>query len=348
MSKSPYILRKGVSGLSDLRGGKAAFGLGVGNVYYVIKKTATYYSQFCDEYSVDYFDGSNSICPDTGTTTTDAAVALLNTGIQDALNKTVANRNDYVIVMPSETDYDIGAALTLSKKAVHLICPAALGNEYGCTNACRIHQLTAATPVFTVSAASVEIAGFYIKNYSKVTALELAQNAYAPNIHNNDFIMSLASTDSEPIIDNVVTGNVYNDGGGWGVIEYNWFVDGAGDASTVVPVLIRINAQATCARFCHNELTIGDGVTVTEGVANAAVKGRTDFNTFGTGGGDKDSTNGGTWTHCINLSPAGGAGSAIGNRATVGDGALVGGGTLDKTASDNMNAVDGGVVDDGD
>ena len=340
-----YQLHAGEATLRDLRGGAAAMGLGIGNVYYVIKQTEAYYPLFVEEYSVDYRDGTNSICADKGVTTTDQAVAVLNTGIQDALNKCVANRNDYVVVMPSQTDYDIGATITLSKKCVHLICPAAFGNSVGCTNAARIDQLYAGS-VFKVSDSAIEIAGFYIKNYLNKPALELCTSAYAPNIHNNDFIMRLSSTTGEPIIQGNVTGDTLHDGGGWGVIEYNWFVDGVGDASTVVPIIVNITTQATAARVSHNELTIGDGMTATVGIGNYAVKGRVDYNTFGTGGGDKDSTNGGTFTHCI-ATTAGTGASCIGNRATVQDDALITGGTTNKTCSDNMNSAGGGVVDDG-
>ncbi len=42
MSNGPYILRKGVSSLNDLVGGSAAMGMGVGNVYYVIKSTEAF------------------------------------------------------------------------------------------------------------------------------------------------------------------------------------------------------------------------------------------------------------------------------------------------------------------
>lgn len=324
-------MRKGVSRVSDLRGGGNLGMLGAGNVYRVIKADEAYYDQFMADHQFEHSDGSAAVHPDAGT----------GDGIQSALDACVANRNDYVLVQSAASDYDLTAALTLSKKSVHLIGPAGLGNTIGSTNACRLHQNTGATPVFTVSDSSIEIAGFYIKNYSKITTLELAQGTYAPNIHNNSFIMMLASTDSEPIIDNVVTGNTLNDGGAWGAIERNWFTIGAGDTNTTIAKIVNIHTQATTARFQHNEITIGDDVTVTVGVYNDAVKGRTDYNTFGTGGG----AYGGTFTHCVHVNASG---SAIGNRGTVADSLLVVGGTSDASFSDNMNAVDGGAVDDED
>jgi hypothetical protein len=331
------VLRKNVSTLSDLRGGKAALGLGVGNVYYVIKTTAAYYSQFVDEYSVDYFDGSNSICPDAGNLADTSAGSLLNTGIQDALNKCVANRNDYVIVMPSQDDYNIGAALTLSKKAVHLICPAGLGNDVGATNATRIHQCTAATPVMTISDASVEVAGFYLKNYTKITAVEFAQNAYAPNFHNNTLSMTYDGTTGEPLIDNEVTGNTINDGGSWGSIERNWLVSNT--TATSIACLVNIHASATSCRVKYNEITIGDGCTCAVGISNQAVKGATDYNVLHSGGG----ASGGAYTHCISI---GASGSAFGNRGAGADSVIVTGGTANLSFSDNINSASGGAIDD--
>jgi len=332
-----YIMKKGVSTLNDLKGGAAAFGMGVGNIYYVVKRTEAFYEQIVAEYSVDYADGSNSICPDVGTTTSSAATALLNTGIQDALDKTVECRNDYVVVWPSNSDYDIGAALTLSKKCVHLVCPAGLGNDIGSTNACRIHQLTAATPVFTVSDSAVEIAGFYVKPYAKVTLLELAQNAYAPNIHHNSLIATgYSSTDGEPVIDTIVTGNTLNDGGSWGALERNWIIV---NGNCTIASVIYIHANSTACRVNHNEITLGNQAIGTVGIYNDTTLGSTNFNIFNGGGG----TFGGTWTHCVYVNVAG---SATGNRGMAADGEIVAGGTANRSFSDNMNSASGGAVDD--
>jgi hypothetical protein len=335
--KRPFRMIKGQSRVSDLVDGPALSGLGAGNIYYVIKETASYYGQFFDDYNVVYSDGSSSVCSDKGGVVGTSANALLNTGIQDALNKCVDSRNDYVIVMPSASDYDIGAALTLTKKAVHLLCPAGLGNDVGATNAARIHQCTAATPVMTLSNASIEVAGFYFKNYTKVTAVEFAQNAYAPNFHNNTFSMTYDGTTGEPLIDNEVTGNTINDGGSWGSIERNWFVSNT--TATSIALLVNLHSNATAARFKYNELTIGDGCTCTLGVYVGGVKGACDFNVFHSGGG----ASGGAFTHCISVDASG---SAFGNRGAGADGIIVTGGTANLSFSDNMNSASGGAVDD--
>ena len=316
VKSATYRLTSGSATLGDLADGHLAMGLGVGNVYWVIKTTEAYYDAFLGDRQRTYSDGSSAV----------------HTSIQSALDATVECRNDYVIVQPSNSDYDLTAALTMSKKSVHLICPAGLGNDIGATNACRLHQNTAATAVIAVSDASVEIAGFYIKNYQNKAAITLAALSYAPNIHHNTIVMNCTSTTSEPMI--AGTG----DAGAWGSIERNWIISQSGDDYTIASI-ITINSAATAARVCYNEITIGDGATATIGISNAAVKGMTRGNVFGGAGSDC------TWTHCISVN---GDGNAIGNRGVVADSILVAGGTNDKSFSDNMNGVDGGVVDDQD
>lgn len=323
----PYILRKGVSRISDLKGGQAALGLGIGNIYYVIKTSESYYQQFLDDYQGEYSDGSKMVHPDAGT----------GDGIQTALDATVECRNDYVIVQPSDSDYELTTPLTLSKKCIHLLAPAGLGNEVGSTNAVRLDQNTTGEPVFTVSDASIEIAGFYIKNDPNYTALDLAQNAYAPNIHHNSFIMLYSSTSGEPVIDNVVTGNVLQDGGSWGSIERNWFV--GAQSFTTLAKIINLHSNCTAGRVRFNEFTIGDGGTVTCAVYNDSVKGAVDYNVFKSGGG----AYGGSFTHCVHVHASG---SAVGNRGSATDGTLVSGGTQNLSFSDNINSASGGAIDD--
>ncbi len=318
---TPYIMRKGVSRLNDLQGGQVFGSMGVGNVYRVIKSTESYYDQFVADEQFEYSDGS----------------AAVHTDIQSALDATVDSRNDYVIVQPSDSDYELTLALTLSKKSVHLVCPGGMGNDVGATNAARLDQNSAGLAVFTVSDSSIEIAGFYIKNDPGFTTIDLAQNAYAPNIHHNDFIMLFSGTDGEPVIDNVVVGNSLNDGGSWGSIERNWFV--GAQSWTTLAKIINYHSNATAARIRFNEFTIGDGGVVTLAVANDSVKGAVDYNVFKGGGGGS----GGTFTHCVDVHASG---SAVGNRGTVADSVLVVGGTSDASFSDNMNAVNGGVIDD--
>jgi len=309
--RPPTDMVQGAPDLLDFRQNQ----LFVGNIYRVIKSTESYYEQFVQDHSGQYSDGSE----------------VIHTDIQSALDACVECRNDYVIVQPSNSDYDLTAALTLSKKSVHLICPAGMGLDRGATNACRIHQTTAATDIFTVSDASIEISGFYLKPYSNVTAIGISALGYSPNIHHNTIAMTCSSTTSEPMI------HAEGDGGAYGDIHHNWIFSSAGDDYTIASI-VTIGASATMAKCNYNEITIGDGATATVGITNAATKGMVAYNMFGGAGSDC------TWTHCIAL---GSYGNAIGNRAVVADSIIVTGGSgTSTTYSDNMNGVDGGLIDD--
>lgn len=119
-------------------------------------------------------------------------VARLYTDIQSALDNTVANRNDYVIVEPATADYDITAALTMSKARAHLICPAGIGWGGMPGNAARVHQTTATTQNIVVTADCIEIAGFFFKGYDGTakdapSIIHLSGTRWCPNIHDNFF-----------------------------------------------------------------------------------------------------------------------------------------------------------------
>jgi len=282
-------------------------GLGVGNVYFVIKTAEAFYGEFDRERNTTYADGSRSI----------------HTTIQSALDATVECRNDYVIVFPSDSDYDLTAALTMSKKSVHLVCPAGFGYERGATNACRIEQTTASTAIIAVSDSAVEIAGFYLKPYIGQSHITLAATSYGLNIHHNTLVLKWTTSNSAAIAGT-------DDAGAWGSIERNWFVSQAGNAQTCAAV-VSIGASATGARVCHNELTIGDGNTATVGIQNLAVKGVTSFNIFSQSGGSGVS-DGGTITKCIQVHASG---AAIGNVGAVSTGKMLTGGTTLNSYAEN-------------
>lgn len=179
-----YILRKDVSSLFDLVDGSSALGLGVGNIYYVVQTTNTAPRAYAlATLQKTYKDGSRAV----------------HSTIQSALDATVANRNDYVIVFPDASDYDITAALTMSKKAVHLICPAGLCGDDFPTNAARIHQNTASTDFFTVTGDAIEIAGFFFKqdSASRDDIIYLSGTRWHPVIHHNFFGMSATASTSK-------------------------------------------------------------------------------------------------------------------------------------------------------
>ncbi len=172
--KRPFRMIAGVSSLTDLVDG---LGFGVGNVYIVVQAANTaVYLKVWDEYQRSYADGSMAV----------------HTTIQSALDATVANRNDYVVVMPDSSNYTLTTALTMTKKAVHLICPAGITGQPGSTNAARVYQ-TGAYNCLTLSGQGCEVAGIWFKCAADKGGIDISAGAHACNIHDNFF--ALATTD---------------------------------------------------------------------------------------------------------------------------------------------------------
>jgi hypothetical protein len=325
--------------LSDLQiGAWNVFGIaGAGNVYYVVNQndTAAYNAASLRYGGKIYSDGSPMLYVATSTTA--------NVAIQAALDACVACRNDYVIVLPSNTNYGLAAALTMSKKSVHLICPTGLsGNSFPVGNTARVKQLGAYTGII-VSAQAVEIAGFFLKNYTAKSFITLAGSNYtggsagsasSPNIHHNMFAMVWSGT-PDPII---MPYDSTDDGGSWGSIEYNQFISETGTGITSAIAAVSINAQATGCRVCHNEVTIGDGNTASVGISNLAVKGHTNYNVFSSCGGIAVTPSGGAITQAVAISTMA---CAIGNRGAVAASALLSGGTAAHSFCDNMDGATG-------
>ena len=297
-------------------------GLGIGNIYYVVNEDSTSYSDLRNRlFGKVHADGSKIFHPHKST-----ASAVTRDGLKAALACCVEDRNDYVVVMPSNSTYHIDAALIMNKKCMHLICPAGMGYEIGATNAARIQQITTALACIAVSDASIEIAGLYIKQYADIAAITLAAASYAPNIHHNTFPLAWSSAPAAAI-------TCAGDGGAWGKIERNWFVSQAGGAVTAAIAAISILANATAAQANHNMVTIGDTEIATLAISNLAVKGNTNFNIFSECGGSGVS-DGGTITNAIAIHESG---CAIGNRGAVASGCLLSGGTAAKSFCDNLD-----------
>ena len=247
-------------------------------------------------------------------------------GLQAALDKTVSLRNDYVVVFPSDTNYQPSAVLTMSKKSVHLICPAGLtGNRFP-GNTARLKQTTAANALIAISNQNVEVAGFYLKNYTALSHITLSAAAHAPNIHNNSFMLVWSGAQEAAIVGTTT-------GGAWGSIENNQFISESGTAQTAAIAAINIDAQATGCRVCNNEVTIGDANTATVCISNLAVKGHTDYNVFSTGGGTGGT---GVITNAIVIPTLE---ACIGNRGALAAGTLLSGGTTATSFCDNLDAT---------
>lgn len=295
--------------------------MGAGNVYFVIKTTETFYDEYYAARQGNYVDGS----------------ARVHNTIQSALDVTVANRNDYVIVNPSQADYDITTALTLSKKAVHLICPAGRGYSRGANNAARIHQ-TGAFPVMEVSDSAIEISGFYMKNYPTKGGIIISNTSYGLNIHHNYWAMNLNSATNEPMLGPLIS-NTTGDAGAWSTYDSNVFQSQAG-ASATIAAIVRFNSQATGVRIVNFDLAIGDtDNTATVGILNSSVKGHVGGCNFMA---HQTASGAGVFTHCINIHASG---TAYDNNGNVADGEIVVGGTDELSFIKNYNSVAGGTID---
>jgi hypothetical protein len=175
MSKSPFILRKGVSVVADLADGMG-LGMGVGNVYYVCQTTNTDVLTHLMRFQRQYPDGS----------------WLVYNTIAAALTATVASRNDYVIPMPDANDYDLTTALAMTKKCVHLVAPSGITGQPGATNAVRVHQ-TGAYACVTITGVACEVAGIFFKGAADQTVIDISAAAHACNVHDNFLGLATAS-----------------------------------------------------------------------------------------------------------------------------------------------------------
>ena len=303
----------------------AAFG--VGNVYYVIKSSESHFSQIYNKYFQKYADGSVSVHSDDGA----------GSGIASALAATVECRNDYVLVFPSDSDYDLTTALVMDKKSVHLICPAGLSYDVGANNAVRLHQ-TGAYPVIELEDSAIEVAGFYLKNYATKGGVILNNNlTYGLHVHNNYLAMNLSGATNEPMIGPLIA-NTTGAAGAWGTFEKNFIQSQAG-ANATIAAIMSFNSQATGVRVLHNDIQIGDtNNTATRGIKNIAFKGIANFNNMMAA---QTVSGVGIFTKAIEIHASG---SAIGNKGAMAAGDLVTGGTDEVSFVDNHDGAAGGAT----
>jgi len=236
-------------------GNIVATGLGIGNVYYVYNAADTgvrddLVRKFGGQV---YADGSRILYAATAT--------AANVEIQAALDACVANRNDYVLVMPSASTYTLAALLTMSKKNVHLIAPGGLGRANGANNSTRV-QAAAATDWVYITAASCEVAGFYIKNTAGYRGIYLgaSSTAVAPWIHHNTFFVTCLGSANLPVIAGVTD----SDGGWFGHIEDNHILT-YGAASATMTSVIYLGTPAGMAEVNRNHIGIA-GCTCATGI----------------------------------------------------------------------------------
>jgi len=300
--------------------------LAIGHVYYVMQTTNPNYVEFSSTHTRAYND--------------DGSWMLHNT-IQSALDVTKTERNDYVIVMPDNDDYDLTAALTMTKRNVHLICPAGIGPEAGSTNAARIHQNTANTEIIILSSAAdgCEIAGFWFKLVTTQTStfnisVPSASTGQCSNIHHNTFNVTCSGSTGGGAIGLEAGGS-----GNYSNIHHNRFYFTGNGATATYGVYL----ATTQSVFAYNDTHVINGATVTYGVRCNGVGSIVKYNNF--------------YAHPASVGIAASAFGAaiyvdatndstcvIGNRGAVITGTMIDGGTADTMFCDNRSAVNGGVL----
>ncbi len=251
----------------------------LGKIFFVAHADDTFAQEFLNEFPTDS-DGVPRVYLTTSGADTD------NLAIQAALDATVANRNDFVLIAPSNNNYDLGAVLTMTKRDVHLIGMDYLFNkqECGSNSAVKIHQ-TADADIITLTGGNCEIAGFYFKNYNNQgTIVNATGTCDCPHIHHNHFNLNATTTNGVPQIDFSASSSSFI------LIEKNTIASNVSDLT--FSSIINISASCTWAKVLDNNILIGDGCTATIGIANYGYKGQTSGNTVSglSGGGGATST----------------------------------------------------------
>ncbi len=226
--------------------------LGAGNIYWVMQTTNPLYNAFLKERQGSYNDGT----------------ARVHTTIQSAIDAVTTNRNDYVIVMPDSSDYDITSVITITKSRFHIL--GAGGQVAGGgmpSNSVRIHA-TNANDIFQfteANVATVEIAGFFFKCAADKAGVNLGTiTTWHINIHDN-FVGMATSAGAGP-------GGISGTGAANHATIHNNYINGYAPASTkTAAAMIALGSSSTRAIISNNILVGGDGMVYTAGITVGGV-----------------------------------------------------------------------------
>jgi len=259
-------------------------------------------------------------------------------GIQSALDACVSKRNDYVIVLPSTVHYDLTTPLIMSKKNVHLLCPAGMGHGVGSTNALLIHQNTANTNIITLTGDSCEIAGFWFRTFTSTTASVIqfseASKGQCANIHHNTFTQQLSGATNGYAISGAAGGS-----GNYSNIHHNRFTV-TGNGLTLTHCVKLLTTQSV---FANNDMHAMNGATIGIGVQCVGV-GSVIKNNYFYAHPSSVGIAASAFGACIYVDATNDSTCVIGNIGAVATGTMVQGGTNDVMYSRNFGAVDGGKV----
>ena len=178
---STYVMRKGVSTLSDLVDGNAIAPQITGNIYYAIQDSEAFYPVFLDTYQMTYPDGTNKV----------------HTTIQSAIDATLANRGDIVYVIGEHT---VTSTVLMNKWGTSLIGATAWNSITGGGNA-NITCAEAATATITVTKAKTHIENLviYFNGTGATTGIRWASSAPSQQVVRNVEIVKNGGTDAAGI-----------------------------------------------------------------------------------------------------------------------------------------------------
>ncbi|MBU0906868.1 MAG: hypothetical protein KKE05_01785 [Nanoarchaeota archaeon] len=298
----------------------------LGKIFFVAHGSDTFAGDLQYEFPTDR-DGVPRVYVTTAGADTD------DLAVQAALDACTASQNDYVLIAPSNNDYDLATQLTMSKRDVHLIGMDYLFNklDVGCNSATKI-DMVGADHAILLTGGNCEIAGLYVKNYVNKFSVQITGNVCDyPHIHHNSFLHKGSSTSGVAAISAATAGSSFI------TVEKNQF---SGCISNITYAsVVDISASCTWATVRGNNFVYGDGNTLTKVINCLSYKGQVidnDISAINGGGGATS-----TFTNCITI----GGGCAMGNRMAVVNTTttdLAGGGTY--SFVENYNGLSGGTL----
>ena len=227
-------------------------GWDAGNVYWVIDSDHTQYAKFIRDRQGAYENDKSEIVHST---------------IQSALNATVTNRNDYVIVVPvapgSTYYYDLTAALTMTKNNVHLISPSNFGSNGFGVKSPIINTLGQTVAVITLTGDGCEIAGLFFRGAQGYDIIDVESGTQGLNVHDNFFGMSATGSSANYGIDASVLYyfNISNN------YFTNWNPGAISSTDNDIPAFIYISSNASCRGVIKgNYLSTGHNTAVAIGI----------------------------------------------------------------------------------
>lgn len=224
-----------------------------GNIYFVIETDHPQYDSFMTQRQTGSYanDGSN----------------MVHSTIQSALNATVTQRNDYVVIVPASVwsyTYDITTSLTMTKDRVHLVCPSNFGTG-GMIQSPVINIQDADYDAVTLSGNDCEIAGLFFMGYRGKDIIGIDADVLGAHIHDNFIGVSATENSENNGIHMAGTANFFN-------IHHNHFTNylpgNMTSTDNEVNAFIYVSASSsTRGIIAHNTFCTGNNTEVGRGIS---------------------------------------------------------------------------------